>query len=178
MMQPEKPSLAKTVSALCADIAGLGTGDLAQLRRMDIHGPGVSSYWKLAVKHDLHGKTWMHIFKLFALLTPKGAPGGKKLHDGTVPLGKVLARQDGPRALLSESRLLRFLALPFEKRPEAMEHMCRMIATKGHDGLKCLDVALLLLSPDIMQVKILARDYFSNVPVPTNDTSPDEDKAE
>ena len=51
-----------------------GTGDLAELRRMEIGGPGPAAYWRLAAECgflESDADAWMRIVRIMALLTPK-----------------------------------------------------------------------------------------------------------
>ena len=171
--EPKKQfDLSKTIPKMCSEIALLDPGSLARLRRMDPLGPGEAEFWKLAVSHHYRtDQVGIMLIKLLAILTPKGQPGKKVLHIPQMPLGKLLARIENSRPLLSETRLLRFIALPFEKRPEALERICFLIAAKGHDGLDCVGLAKLLFYPEVNHTRILARAYFSSLNSELKDTS-------
>jgi CRISPR system Cascade subunit CasB len=152
--------LANTVFNLAKSIVILPPGPLARLRRMDIDGPGEGDFWKLAVEHDLKPpEHWLTPIRLMALLTPKGAPSGsKKLHDSKTPLGKALAYSKYP-----ETRLLRFLATPVDRRGEPLERMVRWLATKGHDGVNCTDVCALLFKQSPVPARRLAETYYNTL---------------
>ena len=40
--------LSETVECLSREVSGLAPGPLAELRRMDVNGPGTAAYWTLA----------------------------------------------------------------------------------------------------------------------------------
>lgn len=156
----EKQKLSEVIFKLSQRMARLDPGSLARLRRMDPEGPGETEFWKLALDCDL-GTDARHqmLVRLLALLTPRGDPGiHKKLHDRSRALGTVLAETKFP-----ETRLMRFLALPFGRRGEALERMVRWLAQKGHDGVNCTDIAALLLSDDDRAARRLAETHYRAV---------------
>jgi len=153
-----RPSLGDTLFRLAQDITKLDPGPLARLRRMGCYGPGEGDFWVLAMRHGLRTDApGMRLIQFLAMLTPKGAPHlPKKLHDAKRSLGTALVEANYP-----ESRLLRFLALPFETRGDAMEGMVRWLAAKGHEGINIVDIALLLFSPDVRHARRLAQTYYA-----------------
>ena len=160
----KKPDFAETISRMCGSIARLDPGSLARLRRMDPIGPGEAEFWKLAVSHNFRAnQSGMMLVKLLAILTPKGPSDEKVLHNSSISLGKLLATGKSDKPLLSETRLLRFIALPFSKRYESLERICRLIANNGHEGVDCVGLARLLFYPDLENTRSLARFYFSNL---------------
>ncbi|MFM8541845.1 MAG: hypothetical protein ACKOAM_01050 [Chakrabartia sp.] len=154
----DQPKLSEIIPHLTQRMVRLEPGSLARLRRMDPEGPGEAEFWKLAIECGL-GTSNRHqrLVQLLGLLTPKGEPqkNAKTLHDGSKPFGKVLAKTDYP-----EMRLMRFLALPFEQRDGALERMIRWVAAKGHDGVNCTDIAMLLLSANDGPPRKLAETYY------------------
>lgn len=158
-MPPEENgrTLGEAVSRLAGSMVKLDPGPLARLRRMDPAGPGEGDFWRLAVQHELRTDDKGLLFvRLLALLTPKGDPGAhKKLHDRDRPLGAALCEAGYP-----ETRLLDFLALPEERRGEALERMARWLAAKGHGGVNCVDIARLLFSEDVRNTRRLAETYY------------------
>lgn len=146
---------------LAEDLTKLEPGPLALLRRMDPDGPGEGVFWALATRHDLFvDSRCMQFVRLLALLTPKGAPAPfKKLHVRDLPFGAALAMARYP-----ETRLLRFLALPFAARGEALEPMVRWLASKGHGGLNTRDIARLLFFEDVKHSRRLAATYYATRP--------------
>lgn len=89
------------------------------------------------------------------------------LHDTRHPLGMALCdggRKDwsGARPLVSESRLMRFLALPPVRRGDALERLARMLAANrdAGQGLNCVDIAWLLFSDSPTPAQRLARAYY------------------
>ena len=172
--QETKPDLDEVISKVCGKITRLDPGSLARLRRMDTSGPGEAEFWKLAVSHGFRtDQTGMMLVKLLAILTPKGQPGEKQLHDRSIQLGKLLATGKNNKPLLSESRLLRFIALPFDKRPDSLERICRLIAANDHEGINCTELARLLFYPHGKHTRHLACHYFSNL----EDTSNEKEKS-
>lgn len=158
-MPPEEQlSLADIIVRIADDMAKLEPGPLARLRRMKPSGPGEGDFWRLAARYGLTGSDrWLVFVKLLALLIPKGDPGQpKRLHAPKRALGTALGESAYP-----ESRLLRFLALPHEQRPEALERMIRWL--DAHDearGIDCRDIYRLLTSPDVRHRRKLAETYY------------------
>jgi len=175
-MPPEdnRRPLGEMVFRIAQDMVKLDPGQLARLRRMDPDGPGEGDFWRLAVQHDLRtdskGLLFIHIL---ALLTPKGDPGAQKiLHDRNKSLGKVLWE-----AGFSETRLLNFIALPFEKRGDALQRMARWVAAKGHDGVNCVEIARLLFFDDVSDTRRLAEAYYREMDKAQSEKDAKEDKA-
>lgn len=161
--EPQTPTLSDSVFRLAVAIARLEPGPLAKLRRMRPDDPGTAEFWSLALEHGIRTDgPGQRFVALLALLTPRGEPGGKRLHDGGIPFGKAIAASGYP-----ETRLLRFLATPFEMRAEGLEAMVRWLAAKGHDGVNCVDLAALLWFDDterkLEHERRLARSYFSEI---------------
>ncbi|MCA1951554.1 MAG: hypothetical protein LDL25_01880 [Hyphomicrobiales bacterium] len=160
-MPPEADTskLSDRICKLARAIAQLEPGPLARLRRMRPDGPGTAEFWKLVLDNELRADSaGLRFVVLLALLTPKGAPGAKRLHDAEIPFGRALAAAKYP-----EARLLRFLATPFEARPDALESMVRWLAAKRHDGVNCLDLANLLWVDDVEHERRLAHFYFAEL---------------
>ena len=171
-------SLEHTLNNLSQGMNQLGTGPLAELRRMAVDGPGTVDFWHLANCYcfeSANTDSWMRIVKIMAILTPRGEPAGRPpLHDKNRSLGKVLC--DGGRSdwsaasdtpFLSETRLARFLAQRPEQRAEALERQARALAAKRDPqiGINCADIAALLLSSDRKphHLRKLARTYYQRL---------------
>ena len=169
--------LAQTINSLSKEMKLLGTGPLAELRRMAVDGPGTTDFWHLAnlsgfLEDKQHTDPWMRIVKIMAILTPKGEPAKRHfLHDERRSLGTVLCdggHHDWSAAsntpFLSETRLARFLAQSPEQRAEALERQARALAAKRNPdiGINCADIAALLLYPDneSHHLRNLARTYY------------------
>lgn len=175
-MPPEQQTLEQKINCLSQAMNRLGTGPLADLRRMAVHGPGTASFWHLAnhsgFLESANTDSWMRIVKIMAILAPKGEPAGRdSLHDRRQSLGKVLcdgghhdwsASSDTP--FLSETRLARFLAQRPQQRAEALERQARALAARRNPdiGINCADIAALLLYPDneSHHLRELARAYY------------------
>lgn len=178
-MPPEQQTLEQKINDLSQKMNRLGTGPLAELRRMAVDGPGTTDFWHLAglcgfLEDKKHTDPWMRIVKIMAILTPRGEPAKRhSLHDKHRSLGEVLCdggHRDWPaagaavRPLLSETRLARFLAQRPEQRAEALERQARALATRRdpQTGINCVDIAALLLCPDneSYHLRKLARTYY------------------
>ena len=168
--------LEDTLDKLSQGMSRLGTGPLADLRRMAVDGPGTTDFWHLANCYGFlessNTDSWMRIVKIMAILTPKGEPAGRSpLHDKSRSLGKVLCdggRHDwsgvGDTPFLSETRLARLLAQQPAQRAEALERLARALAAKRNPdiGINCVEIAALLLYPDneSHHLRELARAYY------------------
>ena len=168
-------SLEHTLDNLSQGMNQLGTGPLAELRRMAVDGPGTVDFWRLANRYGFESAntvSWMRIVKIMAILTPRGEPAERDpLHDESQPLGKVLCdggHHDWSAAsntpFLSETRLARLLAQHPAQHAEALERLARALATKRNPkiGINCADIAALLLSSDRKprHLRELARTYY------------------
>src|SRR5690606_31908296 len=152
-----------------------GPGPIARLRRMDVTGPGEADFWQLAkyggFLDEIAGDNWLRIVKIMSLLTPKGDyKANHVLHDPATPLGRLLCdggNRDwsGPRPFSAEDRLMRFVAMPFEKRGDALERMARMLASsrRPNSGVNCVDIACLLFSADVKHTRKLAKTYYQRL---------------
>ena len=178
-MPPEQQTLEQKINHLSQEMKQLGTGPLAELRRMAADGPGTTDFWHLArfcgfLEDQNPTDAWMRIVKIMAILTSKGEPADRRpLHNKSRSLGTVLC--DGghdpwptagaaARPFLSETRLARFLAQRPEQRAEALERQARALAAKRNPdiGINCANIAALLLYPDneSHHLRELARAYY------------------
>ena len=173
------------VECLSASLHDLGTGPLAELRRMDLDGPGTAGFWFLAARcgfpeRQTQTEAWMGIVKVMAILTPRGERGGRHpLHDATRPLGAVFCDggnpawplgRDEPRPFLSETRLARFLSQRPGRRSETLLRTARMLAAERDpaSGVDCAGIARLLLYPDDESaLRSLARTYYQRLDTAT-----------
>ena len=176
--------ISEKVSCLASEMSALTSGSLAELRRMDVGGPGTMGYWLLARRCGfLHANAnrWMRFVKILAILIPRGELGGRKsLHDPSRHFGAVLcdggdpnwpsAETGYPRPFVSETRLARFLAQRPDLRPATLERFARMLASQRdpHAGLNCIDVAALALVFDANDLpKNIARRYYQRLDLAT-----------
>lgn len=165
------------VRRLSSALTQLGTGELAELRRMDGDGPGCAAFWQLAAECDFideanRTEAWMRIVKIMTVLTPKGErANARPVHDPRQRLGTALCDGGDPawnaasqaQPLLSERRLMRFLAEPSGRRAESLERAARMLAAKrnAERGIDCTEIAALLLFPaNKFAARDIARAYY------------------
>lgn len=151
----------------------LDPGAMAALRRMTADAPA-PAFWKIAVAREgviLGGarSKWVEILRIFAILTPRGAPETRPaLHDGAREhrrLGAALCdggnpAWDGKRPMTSERRLAQLLATRGTARTEALVRAARAIAA-SRDPQKGLDVASIawaVLDPD--KTNAIAEAYY------------------
>ena len=151
----------------------LDPGAMAALRRMTPDAPA-PAFWKIAVAREgvmLGGARdrWVEILRIFAILTPRGAPEGRKaLHDGARPNGRVGAALcdggnpawDGKRPMMSERRLAQLLATRGAARTEALVRAARAIAVHRDPraGLDVRGIAWAVLAPD--NTNAIAEAYY------------------
>lgn len=162
-------------------LRSLGTGDLAELRRMTRGAVEPLAYWRLAADCgflDSKSERWAPFVQIMAILTPKGNRlPSDRLHDAKRELGEVLADggnpawSDGsfvdgertPRPFVSEKRFAQFLAAPSGQAADSLMRFARSLAAsrdRSH-GVNCLDIASLLLSTDRTDgLRKIARDYY------------------
>ena len=175
-MPPEndKAGYRAMIGRLSEAIRSLGTGDLAELRRMATDGPGCAAFWRLAaacgfIEEANRTDAWMRIVRIMAILTPKGErTGAPPVHDSKRPFGTALCDGGDPawsaeaRPLLSETRLMRFLA-ESDRRAETLERIARMLAArrKSESGFDCAAIAALILFPASTSTpRDIARAYY------------------
>ena len=171
--------LEEQIGKLSKRLLAYAPGQLAELRRMEPGSAGVPAYWRLANEcafRDQDADIWMSIVRTMAILAPKGQRNARhRLHDRGRHLGAVLCDGGDPSWLprdpssadgvVSEKRLMRFLALPASQRGPALERIARMLATRRdrdpEQGLNCTEIAALLLWPeDQRNLQNIARDYY------------------
>jgi hypothetical protein len=138
----------------------LGTGDVAELRRLDPDDPSAAVFWRLvaAMPDDGNGAPWQAererrfavILRTFAEL--------RDVHRSGRRLGAVLAE-----AGLDERRLLQLLRSRRTALAHAIRTTCHFLASKGATA-DAMGLARLVLSEDEPweddERRRLARDYF------------------
>lgn len=185
--------LSETVKCLSAELTRLSTGQLAELRRVNVNGPGAASFWLLAAKCkfiDARTDEWMQIVKIMAILMPKGErTKQRELHDAKRPLGAVLCDGGNPawppageglRPFTSEARLARVLSQRPDQRSQALVRFARMLAPNRdpESGVNCEDVAALLLYTDRKRhLKDLARTYYQRLDIAARKAESEETNA-
>ena len=181
-MSPEQQTPEQKINYLSQKMKQLGTGPLAELRRMAADGPGTTDFWHLAgfcgfLEDQNRTDAWMRIVKIMAILTSKGDPADRRpLHNKSRSLGTVLcdgghdpwpAAGTAARPFLSETRLARFLAQRPEQRAEALERQARALATRRDPqiGINCADIAALLLDSnrESNYLRKIARTYYQRL---------------
>lgn len=173
-------TLTETVNRLSNELNGLAPGPLAELRRMDVSGPGTAAYWHLASLCGFlqsSSERWMWLVKVMAILTARGKPGDRfPLHDPKRRLGAVLCDggdQDWPgsdsaerRPFVSEARLARLLAQKNEYRLKTLERIVRGLANRRvpSAGVNCMDIAEFAFGYGKRpRYESLARDYYKRL---------------
>lgn len=166
------------IDNLSVAMRSLGTGELAELRRMSDSDPGCATFWQLATEcgfiDDVNQiQVWMRIVKIMAILTPRGDRASAPfVQNSSQRLGTVLCDGGDPkwvagsRPLLSETRLMRFLSAP---RADALERIARMLAanSKSENGFDCAAIANLLLCPSNKKIlREIARSYYRRLDYP------------
>lgn len=156
----------------------LGTGPLAELRRMDPALPPAHFWWLLETTggSDMAPerlRLWAEVVRILALFIPRGDPERRERPARRVPLGEALAdggageawepEYDGegrPLPVFSEMRLTQLLVARDAQRRDALRRACAFIAPRlgGEVAVQPGDVARALLCPD--QPEILARPYY------------------
>lgn len=189
--EESKAGYKERVAKLSSAMLRLGTGELAELRRMEIGGPGCAAFWSLAAECgfiDDSGRTdaWMRIVKIMAILTPKGErTKARPVHDPKQRFGTALCDGGDPawsaaaqaRPFLSERRLMRFLTEPAGRRAESLERIAQMLATnrKAESGLDCAEIAALLLFPaNKFSARDIARAYYRRLDSVVRDAQQEE----
>ena len=155
------PELRSVIPMIAFEIARLGPGPAAALRRGPLAGPGAAAFWKLTAKyaHDEAAKNeygWAALIQAIAILTPKGRdPNKMSAHDYHVPLGMALYRSK-----FSELRLARLLAATTELRRELAVRACRRLAAAGQNRFDLVTLALFILVGDDRTDRRIARHYY------------------
>ena len=156
----DAPSLAQSVARIAQEIAILGPGPAAALRRGPLSGAGSAAFWKLLATHAPAGASdeagWGVLIQAIAILTPKGAATNKRpAHDSSLPMGEVLQR-----AGISELRLARLLTAPRDMRRQLSIRICRRLAAAEQRHFDLITLARFVLYGDGRTGRRIARDYF------------------
>lgn len=173
------PSLDDTIFAIAGALHALDPGPLAQLRRMEMGGPGAPMFWRLAAQHDFGDEErliiWERIVRIMAILTPRGERSpSHRLHDKHHRLGAALCDGGNPgwggggeaRPVLSEQRLAKLLTSRDKQRAQHMERACRALARTRNPahGVNCTDIAAFLLFPtDPKPMQHMAQAYYARL---------------
>jgi len=156
MSGDQKDSLAVLLLKVAAQVALLGPGGRAELRRMSLE-TGCADLWRILATVGIDGshEPWVRFAKITAILTPnKEKPEDRKVHNGKSRLGAVLFKND-----VSEARLNRLCSAPLAQRRDLLERALRGLKTP--EGVDLVTVGLLLCSEAPDTVRCVARDYFT-----------------
>lgn len=140
----------------------LGSGELAQLRRLDVEAPDEPAFWRLmalviAPSSPLNAeaeKRWAVVLSGMARMAPHH-------HDPGRPVGRALGE-----AGFAEGRLVRLLRTRGPGFADAVRRVCGFLATRA-EPLDWGELATLVLTcepnkSDQVRRKI-ARDYYSSI---------------
>ena len=165
-MSQHNDTIEETILDVTKTIQHLGTGPLAELRRMKEKQIAAPAFWKLVVKHpctmgrEKNGQTWMTIVRIIAILMPKGDPDRRPpLHDPKRRLGTVLCdggdpdwrpdSTENPKPVFSERRLMQLLSARGRQREVLLTRAARTIAhgRRQDSGVNTVDIAYTLFKP-------------------------------
>ena len=166
-------------TGVAATLIRLGSGDLAELRRM---APGNLApwFWRLAARFAAIGRReedWTHIVRILAILTPRGDPEKRpRLHQPNRRLGSALCDggdtswpgtdQGDPRPVYSELRLAKLLTSRGAQRPLLLTRAARSLVRSmpAGSGIDVRSVAYAVLYPDSARINNgLARSYYARL---------------
>lgn len=156
MSAEQKDTLGVLLLRVAAQVAQLGPGGRADLRRMNVD-TGCADLWRILATVGVDGghEPWARFAKIVAILTPnRESPEDRKVHNGQARLGAVLFENK-----LSEARLNRLCAAPLAQRREMLERTVRGLDAPA--GVDLVTVGLLLFSEAPDTVRRVARDYFT-----------------
>ncbi len=156
MSTDQKDGLAFLLLRVAAQVAQLGPGGRADLRRMNVE-TGCADLWRILATAGIDGgyEPWARFAKNVAILTPnKEKPEDRKVHNGQARLGSVLFENN-----VSEARLNRLCSAPLAQRRDLLERQLRGLKTPN--GVDLVSVGLLLFSETPDTVRRVARDYFT-----------------
>ena len=172
--------IADTATYAAATIAGLSTGNLAELRRMEL-GNFAPWFWRLATRCPatvgIREEDWMHVVRILAILTPRGDPeNGPRLHQPSRHLGAVLCdggdrgwsetAQAQPRPAYSELRFAKLLESKGAQRSVLLTRAARSLARSmlPGSGVNVIDIAFATLYPESVEVNNgLARSFYARL---------------
>lgn len=163
-----RKTLDDAVFTLGVHLAGLQSGQLADLRRMR-PGDGTGAFWRVyyapQVALDQQRGTafdWEWVVHALALLTPTGNDQNKRsAHDGKLRLGQALHNLG-----ISEMRVAQVLEAPLDQR---RDHLLRLVRLLAREGLRfnTIDLARLLLPNNLdprdpkHPLRRLAQSYYA-----------------
>lgn len=168
---------------------GLGTGPLAELRRMTSELPAPAA-WHLIALHNIgpgDRALWCEAFRLMAALIPRGDPKTRPDAKRRVRLGEALAdgaderwkpeRDSNGEAipLVSQARMQQLLAARGSARVDLLSRACSMIgrALPPGTGIRPDDIAAALLHPE--DSARLAHPYYRRLVVLPRDAAAQKD---
>ena len=157
----DTPDLRRVIPMIAVEIARLGPGPAAALRRGPLSGPGAAAFWKLTARYvpseaakNEYG--WAALIQAITILTPKGRdPNKKSAHDPRVPLGRALYK-----SVFSDLRLARLLGATTELRRLLAVRACRRMAAAGQNRFDLVTLAFFILFGDDQTDRRIARHYY------------------
>lgn len=156
MSGDQKETLSVLLLKVATQVAQLGSGGRAEMRRMSAE-TGCADLWRILATVGIDGghEPWARFAKIVAILTPnRESPEDRKVHNGQSRLGAVLFENK-----ISEARLNRLCAAPLVQRREMLERTARGLDAPA--GVDLVTVGLLLFSEAPDTVRRVARDYFA-----------------
>ena len=170
-----QPDPSHAVLAATQMLQHLGSGQLAELRRMDTNA-ATPAFWRLAARYpDTIGnpykrQQWIGIIRILAILMPKGSIDEKPpLHNKTNRLGMVLCDGGNPdwhrdagenkKPVFSEQRLAQLIAARGRQRIVLLERAARMLTrSRTVIGINVVDILYAVVSHDAGQ--LLAESFY------------------
>ena len=149
------------IPKIALEIARLGPGPAAALRRGPLNGAGAAAFWKLLARHGPVGAAldeagWASLIQAIAVLTPKGRDAEKRsAHDRSLSMGQALFA-----ARFSELRLGRLLAAAPELRRNLAVRVCRRLAAGESNRFDLVTLGHFILSCGEVTDRRIARDYY------------------
>lgn len=155
-----RDALGSLIDDLAKAIAGMSTGDRAELRRGTPDDPGSPAFWKLAVTHlaprgfvDLQDASLATLGRWVVILGALAELEG--LHNPRARLGRTLAE-----AGYSELRLTRLLRAEGNQLLDAVRQAVHFLASKGAE-VDVAEVARLVLSNSVRVRRAIASHYYA-----------------
>lgn len=156
-----EPIIAGIARALSS--RAVGSGDLAELRRLDVHAPDKPAFWRIVAAYVDPGRqtagfslaaesAWAIVLSNMARMAPSP-------HDPRRSVGRALAE-----AGFHELRLMRLLRTHGHGFSDVVRRACGFLAARG-DAVNWVELAALILTTDRDRAEAIrrriARDYYN-----------------